>query len=219
MRFASHGGSGDDESEDGLGALRYGRPENEVPVPVPLSLVLARTEDLAVVLVRAQAYTSGIAFTLAVRLRHSRVLPGRRDLHELIGGWGGRADGLLLGVEYSDGRAASTAGVGRAPAPGSGLGQALLVPAGGGGSELSVDHDYWLTPVPPPGPVTLVLACAGLGIEETAVQLDGDALVQAAAGAEVLWPYAEPEEPDLGEEPELPEGGWFGRLRGPDEPG
>jgi hypothetical protein len=81
-----------------------------------------------------------------------------------------------------------------------------------------VDHDYWLTPVPPPGPLTVVLACAGLGIEETSVQLDGDALVQAAARAEVLWPRAREDEPDLAEEPLLPDGGWFGRLRGTDEP-
>jgi hypothetical protein len=212
----AHGGDEDDD----LGALRYGRPSNELPVPVPVSVVLARTDDVAVALVGVQAYTSGISFTLSVRLRHSRVLPGRRDLHELVGGWSARTEGrLLLGVEFSDGRAASTAGVGRSPAPGSGLGQALLVPAGGGGGELSVDHDYWLTPVPPPGPLDVVLACAGLGIEETTVQLDGDALVQAAARAEVLWPAAETDEPDELDEPDLPDGGWFGALRDPDEPG
>lgn len=208
--------SGDDGELD---ALPYGPPDNEVPVPVPVSLVLARTEDVAVLLVGALAYTSGISFTLAVRLRHRRVLPRRRELHDLVGGWSGRADGLLLGVEFSDGRATSTAGVGRPPTPGSGLGQLQLVPAGGGGSELRVDHDYWLTPVPPPGPVTVVLACAGLGLAETSVSLDGDALVQAAARAEVLWPPPEPDEPDEPEEPELPDGGWFGRLKGPDEPG
>lgn len=215
MRSASYSGSSDDDAvPDPEQVRRWSAPENEVPAPVALTAVLARTGDVAIAVVGVQAYSSGVAFTLAIRLRHERVLPRRRDLHDIVSGWHGPAEGqLLLGVEFSDGRAASTAGFGRPPSAGSGLDQPLLVQAGGGGSERNHDQDYWLAPVPPPGPLTLVLACGGPGIDETVVRLDGDLLVQAAARAEVLWPYEPPAESAWTEEPDLPGDGWFGRLR------
>lgn len=221
MRYASYGPSDDDEVPGEEDVRRWSPPDNEVPGAVPVSVLLARTDDVAVALGGVRAYTTGVAFTLSVRLRTERVLPRRRDLHDLMGGWGGPGEGqLLLGVEFSDGRAASTAGSRRLPAPGSGLDQPLLVESGGGGGERSHDQEYWLAPVPPPGPLSVVLACAGLGIDETVVQLDGDALVQAAAQAQVLWPWQPVEEQLPHAEPELPSDSWFGRLRGePDEPG
>ena len=213
----SYGDTDDDggPSDDGR---RWGPPDNEVPQPVALSAVLARTGDVAVAITGVQAYTTGVAFTLAVRLRHDRVLPGRRDLHDLVGGWHGPAeDQLMLGVEFSDGRATSTSGAGRPPSPGSGLDEPVLTQSGGGGGSRNHDQDYWLSPVPPPGTLTVVLVCQGLGLEETVTELDAGALVQAAAGAQVLWEHV-PEEPPSFEEPPVPDGGWFGRLRRPAEP-
>ncbi len=212
MHSASYGSH--DDGTDPPDTRSWNPPDNEVPAAVPLSFVLARTDDVAVAVTGVHAYTSGIAFTVSVRLRHERVLPGRHDLHDVVSGWRGSSDGqLLLGAEFADGRAASTAGLGRAPAADSGLDQPLLVPGGGGGSERHADHEYWLAPVPPPGPLTLVVACTALGIAETAVEVDGDLLVQAAARSEVLWPYEPPAEPSWGDGPDLPGEGWFGRLR------
>ena len=48
---------------------RTSRPDNEVPVALPLNVVLARTDDAAVALIGLQVYSTGVAFQLAVRTR------------------------------------------------------------------------------------------------------------------------------------------------------
>src|SRR6478672_7856463 len=73
MHFASGGGSGrDDASEERMLALarRMNTPENEIPQAVATSALLARTDDVAIALIGAHAYTFGLRFDLVIRLRH-----------------------------------------------------------------------------------------------------------------------------------------------------
>jgi hypothetical protein len=132
---------------------------------------------------------------------------------------GRSATGFLLGVEFADGRTGSNVS-GRIPFSarfGDDLGsdEILLVPGGGGGGGRSFDTTIWLSPLPPPGPVTLISAWPRVGMQETETMLDGAALAEAGAQAEVLWPWEpepdpEDDDPDPSAPPELP--GWFGRL-------
>jgi hypothetical protein len=205
-------GSADDE--ESLASLaRMEPPPNELPVPVALVAVLARTDDVAVGLVGVRAYSTGVLLDLVVRLR--RPVTDGPPLHELVsgGGYPGLAVGgrLLFGVETADGRTASTASLGDAfTADPDSL---LLVDRGQGGDETSYDQSYWLTPLPLPGPLTLALLCEGLGIPETTLVVDATPIAAAGAQAVELWPRQPPEtyEPPPQPPPEVPEGGWFAR--------
>ena len=57
---------------------------------------------------------------------------------------------LLVGIEYSDGRRASTLGDKWAFSPGAEMAsdELVLVPQGGGGSELAVDRGFWVARCP-----------------------------------------------------------------------
>ncbi|SFT92176.1 hypothetical protein SAMN05660657_03922 [Geodermatophilus amargosae] len=196
-----HTGSDGEDGPDEEFLRRMGPPDNEVPVALPWSTVLARTGDVAVALLGIQVYSTGLAVSLAVRVR-DRLSPSSA-LSELV--FGREGSGLLLGVGFADGRRVASGGV---PRNDPGL---VWQPGSGSGGNRSVDQTWWLSPLPPAGPLTFVVRCAELGIEETATEVDGAAVRAAAAGVVELWPWAPPspweEEPPR--PPDLPPGSWF----------
>ena len=234
MRTHGESGSADDDADEGLGAgagldddlgdpdgapwEHLSPPDNEVPSPVPVSLLLARTDDLAVALVGMSAYSSGVTFRLAVRLRTRPTHLHRHDVSDLMGGWRARraepGQQLLLGVQYPDGRRASNVGVGASPDAFSTLPQPMLETCGGSGSDLRWDQSFWLTPVPGDGPVTFVCRWDAMGVPESRHVVDGGELAAASARAVVLWPPAPDEPEDELYEPDLPATGWFAGPEG-----
>lgn len=191
----------DDDAEAGP----FSPPENELPVALPVNLVLARTDDAAVALTRLQAYRAGLSFDLVVRLRPSSALVRDDHLNELL--WHGRGGGarFLLGVGFADGRRATNV-------PGSGGDGVVLVSGGGSGGMSMVDQSWWLRPLPPEGPLTVAVRCDELGIEESLTELDGTAVRRAAEGVVTLWPWEPPPEETLREQPlppPVPVGSWF----------
>jgi hypothetical protein len=181
----------------------------------PVRAVLVRTDALVVVADHFVCYPSGFELRLAVRLRPDGTggsHPGRLFMGPL--GWpplGEAADnGLRFGIAYADGRNATNlralphlggreqgdpassdfvtvtetrpaGGMQEEPVP------PLLLPRGGSGGGDRWDQDYWVWGLPPSGPVGLVVEWPAEDIVETRVDVDGDAIVGAAAGAEVLW--------------------------------
>lgn len=188
---------------------RWAPPENEVPVPVPVSAVLGRTEDVAVALVGGAAYTTGLRFQVAVRLRAEPPGEHTHWMHLLDGG----GDQLLLGVEYADGRIATNLPSPTPPGVAPDDTEPSLNPSGGSGGSRSYDQDFWLYPLPPPGPLVLVCAWPAFGIPESRTELDGAAVLQAASRAEVLWPWQPDEATPTRPEPAVPTSGWFARHR------
>ena len=89
-------------------------PDNEFPASVGLTVLLGRTDDTAVGLTNVEAFSTGFRFTLAVRVRQPPPRLARGGLHMLISSHGlpgidvPLEDRLLLGLEYADGRRAST---------------------------------------------------------------------------------------------------------------
>jgi len=188
---------------------RLNAPENELPVTLPRNLVLARTDDVAVALTGLQVFTTGVSFQLSARARSGSAFP---DLDRGLGDifWEHRPGSprFLLGVEFSDGRRASSL-----PFPGA-TGEIVFHQSGGGGGETAVDQSWWLSPLPPDGPLRVVARCPDIGLAETTVELDGTAIRRAGEGATVLWPWEPPR--DRGPEPppppaDLPAGSWFAR--------
>lgn len=196
---------------------RMSEPENEVPAPVPFTAVLGRTDELAVCIVGMHAFTTGLSFRLAVRLREVRQGAHHR-LFEMVSGHGPGTpaeDRLLLGVEYADGRTTSNLNgddwFAREELP---EGRLVLSPGGGGGGGLSYDQRFWLSPLPPPGPVTIVCAWPALRLEESSAQCNGQLLIDAASRAVVLWPPSSQSfEPELPSEPPSVPTGWFSRQQ------
>jgi hypothetical protein len=147
-------------------------PDNALGGVVPLDLLLARTDAVAVVVSELTAYASGFSFELAVTWR--RPPSGWEEARRRQALWHARAgvpsdDTFLLEVELAEG------------------GRAALLPQGGGGDDSHWQQRLWASPLPPPGPLALVCEWPAEGIALTRHPLD-EALVRAAAGrAQLLW--------------------------------
>ena len=170
----------------------WGAPTNELGVSTGLRLILARTEDAVVALIDAVAFTVGVEFTLSVlRRRPAEIdhfdhpfeifLPGRKAGAELP------PELLRFGVQFADGRKATTTGGPAMPTEGDPLGP-LLWPGGGGGGGDRWDQSFWLWPLPPPGPVSFVVEWPSEGIELTRHELDAAPILEASRGSTWLWP-------------------------------
>ncbi|BDO42105.1 hypothetical protein [Cellulomonas sp. NTE-D12] len=200
--------------------MRLRRPENEIGSAVPVSVVLVRTDDVAVAITSVTAFTTGVALTVAVRMRVPPAgLDRPGDLYRLVSLYP-QPDvpldrRLLFGVEYADGRAATNLSDDfGSPAPSAD--EPMLAPTGGGGDEFSVDHAYFLSPVPPDGPLAFVCSWPVCGIPETRHVVEHLELTTASARSTILWPRqpaidAPPPPPKR----ELPTTGWFAQAARP----
>jgi hypothetical protein len=177
-------------------------PDNEIPVALPWSGVLGRSEEYAVALLGAQLYTSVIELQI--------IVCSRRDSPELfneVAGavHGGVTDRLLLGVEYSDGRRGTNVGTSTPE-----HNTPTLNSYGSGGGPRKVHAAYLLAPPPPPGPVTVLCAWPARGISETTTVLDASDITVFLEQVQLLWPR-QPDQPSTATEvpPTVPAGGWF----------
>lgn len=201
---------------------RMSPPEYEFPAAVGLTVLLGRTDDAAVGLTHLEAFSTGFRVTLAVRVRQPRAQFARGGLHMLVSshvhpGIDVRLeDRLLLGIEYPDGRRASTLTDMRMQGPGAMTDgdHLVLVQQNGGGGDHSVDQSYWVAPLPPDGPVTVVVAWPGFGIPESRTTLDGAVIRAAASHSQRLWAPQPATESPQPPPPPRPSSGWFAEPPG-----
>lgn len=191
---------------------RRHRPDNEVPVSVALDAVLGETDDFVVYVSGVRAFRSVLEFQVTALARHPSTGPGL--LHGGLFGHRGQEDRLLLGVEYADGRTGSNLGSPPALNPALDPGTPVLMPAGGGGGDRRADMSYCLSPLPPPGLLRIITAWPSRGLVETVTEIAADPLVEAAAGARVLWAFEPDEPPAPPPLPPLPPDSWFARTHG-----
>jgi hypothetical protein len=197
-------------------------PDNELPTGVGLTVLLGRTDDAAVGITGIEAFSTGFRFTLAVRLRQAPPELAYGGLFTLVsshlhaGVEASVENRLLLGIEYPDGRRASTLQDMRMPGPRAvaDVEQLVLVQQGGGGGQQSVDQSYWVAPLPPDGPVVVVMAWAGFGMPECRTVLDGAAIRAAAARSHSLWPPQPASEHREPPPTPRPSSGWFAEPPG-----
>jgi hypothetical protein len=156
-------------------------PEGMVPGVVPVELLVARTDDNAVLVGNLLAYPTGLDFDVAVRRR-----PGRPREHRHHDVWD---DDLRLEVRFADGRAADN-DPRRRPSPSGDqppdpplLYQSTSGPAGG---------HVWLWGLPPPGPLTFACQWPALQIPPSQAGLDAGLVLEAAGRATSLWPETAP---------------------------
>jgi len=181
-------------------------PENEIPAALPQNLLLARTDEVAVALLGLQVHSTGVTFELTVRVRPSARAELGHRLQELVWDRGRGTARFLLGVELADGRRGSSV-------PGRSSEDVFFHSRGGSDGDSSISQRWWLSPLPPEGPVRVVVRCPELRLAETAVELDGTAIRQAAEQVVELWPWSRQElaPPEPPPPPDLPDDSWFAR--------
>ncbi|HEY8103635.1 MAG TPA: hypothetical protein VIE18_03910 [Gaiellaceae bacterium] len=170
-----------------------GPPANELGVPVPLRILLGRTDEVAVALVDVAAFSTGLEFRMEVRLREhdEQSDPFGMHMHHVHRHGGELPDEMLrFGFELADGRRVTN--IGSFPGLDADVDDPVLIQRGGGGGGRSWSFGYWLWPLPPAGTLTVVVEWPSQSIELTRVELDAAPLLDAAALSEALWPGAEP---------------------------
>jgi hypothetical protein len=167
-------------------------PHNVLPGIAPVRLIVARTHETVVAVVGIQAYPAGFSFTLSLRLRNLSVREEQRlpylfdstDVEDdpLAG------DFLRFGVQFADGRKATTLDHSPYDPEGQEPDRPVLREHGGGGGGAAWDMEYWLWPLPPAGPFAFVCEWPGRGIAESRTEIDAELILEAAESAVILWP-------------------------------
>jgi hypothetical protein len=174
----------------------FGPPADELPVCVPLALVIARSPNAVIALSHASAYSTGIGIELLVqarglpereaqRLFHEQHMPPTEDEPS--------AAYLRVGIELPDGsRASNLRGRRHRHDPEQPPDGPVLVQHGGGGGtsgngHVSMRPGFWIWPLPPPGVVRLACEWPLLDIPLTTAELDGAELRAASARVVKLW--------------------------------
>jgi hypothetical protein len=176
-----------------------GPPEAELGVATPLNLVVARSERGVVALTQSTSFTTGLTLSF---LAQARGLDGRtmhmlfHEQHAFGPGDEDLPEGFLrLGVELPGGARASNIGGRRRPfADGDPEGPVFTHRGGhsgqGGSDRVTMHHDYWLWPLPEPGTIRVSCEWPLVEIPLSTVEVDGSAIVAAAAQVLPLWPPA-----------------------------
>jgi hypothetical protein len=160
-------------------------PDNQLGTSVPLRLLLVRTPSLALLVDQFVTYTTGFSFRLAGRSRLGAQLADRRRFETVFGPAQGDMTGLLLGIEFANGRKATNLRHGPTqdddPGP-------VLMGAGGGAGGGRFDLGFWVWPLPPDGPLAFAVQWTAQGIELTRAEVEASPLRAAGALSEPLWP-------------------------------
>jgi hypothetical protein len=166
-----------------------------MPVAIGLQRTLVDTAEVHVRLDAVRVYSSGLCFRVIRALRPGAGEAARRAFAEgLAVGPPGPFDeaellrGPLLGVRYADGRGAVLDLFCRylATLPAGGA-FPVLEPGGAGSTDTEAELEVHLYGLPEQGSITLVWRWEAVGVPESSLELDGDALRAAAARALVLW--------------------------------
>jgi hypothetical protein len=167
-----------------------GTSDDTTGVVVSLVRVLARTDDVAIIVSGFVAYPAGFDFTLITISRLAWVRHGMQP-HPMGFGLAERMfpspEFFRFGLRFADGTKATNVGFGLGGhSPGSGVRDLRTRGSGGGGRKYS--SRYWCEPLPPPGSLGLVCEWPKYGIVETEDVVSADLILAAAEQAKPIWP-------------------------------
>jgi hypothetical protein len=167
-------------------------PHNVLPGIAPVQVIVARTDETVIAVAGVQAYPAGFSFTLSLRLRNLSAQEEQR-LPYLFDSTDPEDDALAgdflrFGVQFADGRKATTLERPPYDPEGPAPDRPVLREHGGGGGGTAWDTEYWLWPLPPAGPFAFVCEWPGRGIAESRAEIDAAAILEAAESAVILWP-------------------------------
>lgn len=170
---------------------RWDPPEAEFPGIAGIdTLVLARTDQVAVAITGLSAYSTGVEIFLTARIRPSATHPeehlpgGPRDL-------AASRRSFRFGLQFADGGKAVGRPGGPRPDRESEPAGPVLYPFAGGGGPHSFISRWWTWPLPPAGPLEFVCEWPAFGIAESRVGIDAQLILDAAKRGIRLWPESE----------------------------
>lgn len=166
-----------------------GDDADTVGVPVALTVLLAKTEEVAVAVSGVLVFPTGFSFSL---ITLCRMDPPRVELRRIPGPpWRANAESTALrfGIGFADGTKTTNLAPpgplpqlrGPSPAP-------RLSTRSGGGGERKFTQGFYCSPLPPAGPMRFVCEWVAAAIEETEVTIEATLIRSAAAQAHALWP-------------------------------
>ena len=167
-------------------------PRNVLPGIAPVQVIVARTDETVIAVAGIQAFPAGFSFTLSLRLRNLSAREEQR-LPYLFDSTDPEDDALVddflrFGVQFADGRKATTLEHPPYDPEGQAPDRPVLREHGGGGGGTAWDMEYWLWPLPPAGPFAFVCEWPARGIAESRAEIDAAAILEAAESAMILWP-------------------------------
>jgi len=172
---------------------RWGTPDDELGVALPVRLLVAATSKASVVLYDLIAYSAGFEFLLGLRYsgRDPRVDPMSGERYYYAGEDTDRC--FRFGVEYADGTRITSvdrvAGVlDKRPED---FPRLVRLLAGGGGDTQSRNllYRWWVDGLPSPGRVVIAVEWPAADISFKRLDLiDGSVLASAGAQQSKLWP-------------------------------
>jgi hypothetical protein len=164
-------------------------PEAEFPGIVAMdTLVLARTDEVAVAVTGISVYSNGMEIFMTARSRpgdhpEDHAPGGPRDL-------AASRRSFRFGLQLADGSKAVGC-PGRRPEHDSEPAGPVLFPFAGGGGPHSFVSRWWAWPLPPKGPLEFVCEWPTHRIAESRVGLDAQLILDAADRSIRLWPENE----------------------------
>jgi hypothetical protein len=163
------------------------RPSGQVPTPMAIRLMLARTSQVAVAVVGVWAFTAG--FDLQVTAELKDEVPGESAASFLAGLDDEPLDEEFcrLGIQFSTGEKAANTQLWATGEGSSDVAGPIMKVRAGGGGLLSRDWRYWVSPLPPPGPLAFVCEWPAFGIPESRTEIDAQPILDAAGQSIVLW--------------------------------
>ncbi|MSW52992.1 MAG: hypothetical protein F2817_19155 [Actinobacteria bacterium] len=170
----------------------HGAPAGAVPGVVPIERVIAATDEVAVAVSAVEVFAEGLAFELVAMATvdprgdaSGRIDPMLFHLHRLPEA-GEVPDAMLrVGVEFGDGRKATNMEPSGYGPPDDGA--IVLRPGGGGGSEERYEQSFWVWPLPADGVLRIVCEWPAFGIPVTTLDIDGEAILDAAGRSQVVF--------------------------------
>jgi hypothetical protein len=161
------------------------RPEYDLGVTVPLTLLVARTDSVAVVLRGLTAFANGFSFSLDVLSAEGLSPAMARYPFEPPPRAGRARDHFRFGLRFADGSRVDNAVGGRPEGSGT---LRVLVFQGSTAGEARWTQDWWTAPLPPPPRFTLACEWPTAGLAAVEQDVPTDAILEAAACSRPIWP-------------------------------
>jgi hypothetical protein len=172
--------SGSDSSHRSL----QSPPDDAMPGPVDLTVLLGIARNIAVGMDRFRAWPSGFQCILSLRVGQATSHPLPYPQFSVPRAYS-RPVTAVLGLEYADGAVGDSRATPDTPTP---TGPAsITVSATGSGSNGRFDITYWITPLPPPGPLAIWFTWTEAALPRLTARIDAEPLRRAAEQAVDLW--------------------------------
>jgi len=176
-------------------------PDTVLGGVVTTQFVLARSRVFAIAVRGIVAYPTGFSFEMVVVAREGKELPDSPHLPGMGSRHEESEDGFRFCLQLADGTKVVADPLARyfdgdrSQRPDlEGMSEMEKPPrpflsnsGSGGGTSLKWHTGYWAAPLPPPGPLGFVVEWLKAGLTETAVTIEADLILNAAATATSIW--------------------------------